>query len=203
MITQDEINQRISQFKTDLKELSDDEMISKYYYNDFVPAAISLDTYHKLRLEIKNHFNLESIFDVFLVGSGRLGFSIKPGNEYKLFDDDSDLDVVIISKSMFEQYWKKMRDYDYKLSTWKKSSVFEEYFFYGWMRPDFLPHNTIFNDPFEWWKYFEDLSASGKYGGIKIRGGLYYSLEFLESFQKSAIKKLRLKESLEYANYSN
>ena len=203
MITQDEIYQRIMQFKKDLMELTDDEMISKYYYNDFPPAALSLDAYHKLRLEIKKHFGLESIFDVFLVGSGRLGFSIKPQSEYKLFNDESDLDIVVISKSMFEKYWKKMRDYDFNLDKWKDASVFEENFFYGWMRPEKLPHNSKFKDPFEWWKYFEELSASGKFGNIKIRGGLYYSLEFLESFQKSAIKKLRIKESLENANNCN
>ena len=203
LLNNDELQTRINNFKQDVKTLSADEIISKYYYNDFPPAALSLDLYHKLRLEIKTHFKLESIFNVFLVGSGRLGFSIKPQNEYREFNDDSDLDIVIVSKELFETYWNHMREYDQNLVYWKDASVFENTFYNGWMRPDKLPKNKSFVDPLNWWEYFEKLSASNLFGRIKIRGGLYYSLDALESYQKKAINKLKLKESLNNANDSN
>jgi len=202
LLTEEELQRRIENFRQDIKTLSADEIISKYYYNDFPPAALSLDLYHKLRLEIKKHFELESIFNVFLVGSGRLGFSIKPQNEYREFNDDSDLDIVIVSKELFDKYWQHMREYEHNLIYWKNTSAFEKTFFNGWMRPDKLPRNTSFVDPLNWWEYFERLSASGKFGRIKIRGGLYYSLDALESFQKIAIEKIKIKESLNNANDS-
>ena len=98
-LQQDEIENRIKHFREDLLVKSDDEIISKYYYNDFAPAAMDIDKYHKLRLLIKKKFNLSSIFNVILIGSGRLGFSIKPTQEYRLFGEESDLDFAIISKS--------------------------------------------------------------------------------------------------------
>ena len=58
MITDDEISKRIEIFKTDLQKLDDSRIISKYFYNDFEPAAISLEMYHDLRWEIKEHFTL-------------------------------------------------------------------------------------------------------------------------------------------------
>ncbi|MCL2676184.1 MAG: hypothetical protein FWE84_06380, partial [Firmicutes bacterium] len=106
------IEDTINAFKEDIKNLGDNEVISKYFYNDFAPHALSIDLYHKLRLKIKEDFGLESIFNVFLVGSGRLGFTINPKKPpYKHFHDGSDLDLVIISKDLFLKYWKAARDY--------------------------------------------------------------------------------------------
>ena len=110
---------------------------------------------------------------------------------------------MIVSKELFEKYWKHMREYDQNLVYWENASVFENTFYNGWMRPDKLPKNKRFVDPLNWWEYFEKLSASNLFGRIKIRGGLYYSLNALESYQKKAINELKLKESLNNANDSN
>lgn len=191
MMTKEEIDTRISEFKIDLVSKQDDEIISKYFYNDFPPAALDLETYHKLRLEIRNHFNLESVFNVIMVGSGRLGFSIKPQNEYRYFNDESDLDIAIISSDCFVKYWRVIRDLDRALTIWKNEQVFEEYFFNGWMRPDKLPQKRTFIDPFTWWDYFNKLSIGGKFGKISINAGLYYSIDFLEAYQKKSLQNLR------------
>jgi hypothetical protein len=43
--------------------------------------------------------------DIRLVGSGRLGFSMKPGNNLRAFQDTSDLDVVVINAAAFDELW--------------------------------------------------------------------------------------------------
>ena len=186
------VDSRIEDFKKDLKINDNLHMISKYFYNDYTPAAINLDAYHALRWEIKEHFNLESIFDVFLVGSARLGFSIKPTAQFRHFNDQSDLDIVIVSKSLFEQYWKAARDSNIPLKDWKSQGVYENYFFEGWMRPDKLRCGGEELDVKKWWQFFGDLSRSRKYGPFSINGGLYYSLDFLEHYQKDAIERIRV-----------
>lgn len=190
------VDLRIEEFKKDLKTYDNIHMVSKYFYNDYKPAAISLDAYHALRWEIKEHFNLESILDVFLVGSARLGFSIKPTAQFRHFNDDSDLDIVIVSKSLFEQYWKAARNSNVSLEDWKSRGVYEDYFFKGWMRPDKLRCGGEELDVKNWWKYFGNLSRSRKYGPYSINGGLYYSLDFLEHYQCDAIERIRTSEGV-------
>jgi len=176
--------------------LDGNEVISKYFYNDFEPYALSLDLYHKLRLKIKSDLQLESIFNVFLVGSGRLGFTIKPQDKYRHFDNNkSDLDLAIISNELFISYWKAIRDRNHNINSWKNEGVFEDYFFNGWMRPDKLPKNqTIFlpnNQQFNWWNYFNLLNKDDRFGLIRINAGLYFSLDFFESYQKISINSLK------------
>ena len=196
MLNASEIDSRIIDFKKDLKTNDDLHMISKYFYNDYTPAAISLEAYHELRWEIKEHFGLESIFNVFLVGSGRLGFSIKPSEQFRHFNDQSDLDIVIVSKNLFEKYWKVARDSGISLEEWKNKGVYENYFFEGWMRPDKLRHGGEELDVKKWWEYFGQLSRTRKYGPYSINGGLYYSLDFLEHYQKDAIERIRVSGGL-------
>lgn len=186
------VERRIEEFKKDLKTKDNIHMISKYFYNDYEPAAINLDIYHELRWEIKEYFKLESIFDVFLVGSGRLGFSIKPTEQFRPFNEQSDLDIVIVSRPLFEQYWKAARNSSISLEEWKSQRAYENYFFEGWMRPDKLRFGGEDLDVKHWWEFFGDLSRSRKYGNYPISGGLYYSLDFLEHYQKDAIERIRI-----------
>ncbi len=46
------------------------------------------------------HFN-----DISVAGSAKLGFSINPDKNYKLFDDKSDLDIIIVSQVIFYRFW--------------------------------------------------------------------------------------------------
>ncbi|MCL2675739.1 MAG: hypothetical protein FWE84_04025, partial [Firmicutes bacterium] len=69
-------------------------------------------------------------------------------------------------------------------------------FFKGWMRPDKLPQTKKFSiktasQDIDWWDYFGKLSTSYQFGNIPIRGGLYYSLDFFESYQKESINVLK------------
>jgi hypothetical protein len=43
--------------------------------------------------------------EIRIVGSGRLGFSLKPGHNLKLFRDTSDIDVVIVNADLFDHLW--------------------------------------------------------------------------------------------------
>lgn len=49
--------------------------------------------------------------EIYIVGSASIGYSLNPGKEYKKFDDDSDIDVAIVSHSHFEQAWSDLVDH--------------------------------------------------------------------------------------------
>jgi hypothetical protein len=43
--------------------------------------------------------------DIRVVGSGRFGFSLKPEYNLRRFRDESDIDVLIVNASLFDQLW--------------------------------------------------------------------------------------------------
>ncbi len=51
--------------------------------------------------------------EVRIVGSGRLGFSMKPGKNLRLFEDTSDIDVVIVDADSFDELWFALLDVAY------------------------------------------------------------------------------------------
>jgi hypothetical protein len=47
---------------------------------------------------------------VFIIGSGCTGISLNPNKGYKAFDDNSDIDIAIISGFHFELGWRALRE---------------------------------------------------------------------------------------------
>ena len=59
--------------------------------------------------------------DVRLVGSARFGLSMSPSKGVRPFNDQSDLDVVIISNDLFNEVWGEFRAAYYNGYAWVKS----------------------------------------------------------------------------------
>jgi hypothetical protein len=47
--------------------------------------------------------------DIVLIGTAAIGYSPNPNNNYKLFDDMSDIDCGVISQYHFELAWRYLR----------------------------------------------------------------------------------------------
>ena len=126
-----------------------------------------------------------------MVGSGKMGFSIKPERRYQPFSDASDIDIVIVSPTLFELVWKTVFEYWRSKPYWPEEARFKQYFFQGWIRPDKLPPARTFSFCKDWWEFFRHLTNSGDFGDYKIAAGLYQSWFFLESYQSISIEKCR------------
>lgn len=65
---------------------------------------------------------------VFLIGSGCTGISLNPNKGFKAFDNESDIDVAIISGYHFELAWRALRELGaerYRLDAAAKASLNE------------------------------------------------------------------------------
>jgi hypothetical protein len=78
--------------------------------------------------------------EVRIVGSGRFGFSTKPGHNLRSFRDTSDIDVVIVNASLFDQLWLSILEAAYprppisqKIGGWLETRRNELYT--GWLTP--------------------------------------------------------------------
>ncbi len=145
------------------------------------------DAYYDFRNKIANHFDI-SYRDVYIVGSAKLGYSYFKKTQFSL---ESDIDIAIVSKELFEKYQQTICDFQYDLDncciqiTYKESVKYFEflrYFAKGWLRPDKLPFKgSLENRRNEWFDYFKTLSyGKSEVGNYKVSAGLYkdyYSLE--------------------------
>ncbi|WP_049802495.1 hypothetical protein [Gloeothece verrucosa] len=103
----DPIELRIAAFKQSLDDSSQTEqLIVQKFITHGTPYIFrdNEDSYFDLKYEIAQHFSLESPEMVRMVGSAKLGFSIAPKKLWRKFSEESDIDMVIISRSVFEEY---------------------------------------------------------------------------------------------------
>ncbi|MFZ1700210.1 MAG: hypothetical protein WBO10_05845 [Pyrinomonadaceae bacterium] len=127
--------------------------------------------------------------NIHIVGSAKLGFSIKPKSRYQAFHDDSDIDLAIADPSLFERVWTEVHAYVQTGEFWEKEREFYGYLQNGWIRPDLLPNANSFDFTTTWWNYFNALTASGRFGRYPIRGAIYMNRFFLETYQTICVEQ--------------
>lgn len=177
----------IDDFKKDLNTLNSNQLFRKYILTG---QAFALDNskYYQLKEEVCDYFEIE-FNDIVLVGSGKLGFSIKPSKRYEEFGNESDIDIAVVSTELFQKVWKEAFLYKKSGAYWPKSNIFFQYLSEGWIRPDKLPSSRFFDFTEKWWTFFNQITSNGRYGHVKIRGGLYHSWFFLQEYQKICIQQ--------------
>ena len=184
-----DVTGRIEEFREDLSNLADTTIVRKYitYGNCYI---LGEDGYFDLKSEVSDQFNVHPN-EVVVVGSGKLGFSIAKRKRYRHFGDESDIDIAIVSGTLFDQIWGDVFQYKIGGAYWPEERDFKDYLFRGWVRPDKLPPTPTFEFRNQWWDFFLELERRGNYGPYKIRAGVYKSWHFLESYQTENVRDCR------------
>ena len=152
--------------------------------------ALKEEQHVHLKEQVVAKFGIQ-IENVVVVGSAKLGFSIKPGRRYGLFSNSSDIDLALVSGVLFERVWKEIFDFESSGAYWPKKEEFANYLFRGWIRPDMLPSGKGFEFTNTWWAFFQQITASRQFGPYKIRGALYHAWHFFEAFQRICIDQCK------------
>ncbi len=184
------INDLIRAFREDLPKRSVIELVQRHITFGSDCYALGKDTYFELKNQVAIKFGVNPT-EVVVVGSAKLGFSIAPDKRYRIFGDFSDIDVVLCSGPLFDQFWVDVFDYWRRGGFWEGLDQFRKYLFRGWMRPDKLPPEKSFEKSQEWWDFFRHISSTGDFGPYKIRGALYKNWHFLESYQSKCISECK------------
>lgn len=179
----------IEEFKQDLIDLTSLQIIRKYILGA-ESQILNPDQHYRLKEQVCEHFGVE-FNDVIMVGSGKLGFSIKPSRRFQSFHDESDIDIAVVSSKLFEKIWTEAYLFKKGGADWPKAASFFKYLSEGWIRPDKLPRNEYFEFTSKWWDFFNSLTSSGNYGPYAIRAGLYHSNFFLQEYQKICIDQCK------------
>ncbi|MCB0321643.1 MAG: hypothetical protein KDD60_12015 [Bdellovibrionales bacterium] len=139
--------------------------------------------------------------EVYIVGSGKLGFSPVKRTPFSL---DSDIDVAIVSPDLWEKFFELglrleygIRSFEVSLhkSQWQKYIEYLRYGAMGWVRPDLIPSVPPMRDlKQEWFDFFNSISfEKSEVGNYKVTAGIYRSQAHLEKYSAHSFRKVQRK----------
>lgn len=150
--------------------------------------------YDRLRRSLAVAFGVAET-DIGLVGSARLGFSLNPLHLGQKFDEDSDVDVVVVSEQMFRQAWTDVLRWNYS-QYWsipqkdieQITEDFKQRIYWGHLWPDKL----IGISPIagSWVDAFRGLSMVPELAPLKVNGRLYLSWDHARLYHVNGLKKV-------------
>lgn len=126
--------------KKDLLALHPSVFATKWYF-DTVPFIFEnqYDQYLGWRHELADKINIDPS-DIVITGSGGLGISLSPQKNFKIFNENSDIDICIFSEYYFSVAWHdllslSLRSLDYKMITAIKEHK-SKYIYWGTIATD-------------------------------------------------------------------
>lgn len=188
----EQIEASLAQFRSDISDLDNKALLDRYFYSTSGPVLNNKDQ-AKLRRLVSDKMDV-SVRDVILVGSAKLGFTIRPKQNRPIFShfgDSSDIDIAIVSGPLFSKYWQLSFQFWTERGDWRKAERFRQYLFRGWLRPDLLPTDPEFELSADWFEFFRSLQASGEFGGYKLAAGIYANEFFWEEYVSTALSDCR------------
>lgn len=132
---------------------------------------------------------------IVIVGSAAIGCSLNPYKNYKLFDDQSDVDVAIISETHFLESWRYLRANNHQLNkqppkikqSWEEHKV--KYIFWGTIATDRLL--AVFPFAPAWNRAVAQMRKIDPSNGRDISLRLYADMDALRSYQCSTVRMLQ------------
>lgn len=142
--------------------------------------------------------------DIRVVGSALLGFSLSPtqvGDRPKFgipFGDDSDVDIVVVSKQLFDEFWFSLLRWNHEskwsMSRWRQMSAERAIqgqksgIFWGFMMPQYL----TFSKGTKMWKAsLRLLSLIPEMSRWESKARLYRTWEHAKLYHMNSLNKLR------------
>lgn len=186
----------IDDFKRLILNEDFEEILTKILLsNDAKHVGQSSSNYIQSKLAEK--YNIQPIdIQLIIVGSAKIGFALaekrmKDGTtlpRYRPFRPDSDIDIAIISPAIFEAIWNELgRFASSQLYLPWDSKKLGDYLVCGWLRPDYFPKGKRLRKCDDWYDTFRFLSSQQRLGRRQIRGGLFYNIEHLKTYQGKAL----------------
>ena len=183
-------------FKKELLEQSPSLLFSRWVLNK-VPVLFNgdIELFIKWKEEFSKNIQVDSQAILF-TGSSCNGFSLSPYKNFKDFDDESDIDIAIISEYFFDTCWFEIRNYGNKYHdlTRPQQKSFEGHrtrlIYWGTIATDkLLP---IFSFSKEWIAALENMAKLVPTENRTINIRIYKNFESLREYYIDCFKKLQM-----------
>ncbi|MGN0499357.1 MAG: hypothetical protein ACI4F6_09915 [Acutalibacteraceae bacterium] len=136
------------------------------------------------------HYN-----NIGIAGSAKLGFSLNPTKNYKIFDDDSDIDIIVVSQKLFNEFWEQYL-YDSYNPTARVNNINKVSFsiFRKYLTLDCFRNNEYYN---EWQRltggFEKDIQVLFQINN-EIHYRIFESWDSVKMYYVSSINKLKVAE---------
>ena len=178
-----------------IKQREPREFVSRFLFEP-IPFAFSndIDQWIAWKSNLAERLEVDP-YDLVLTGSGAIGFSLNPAKNYRAFDDNSDIDVGVISAHHFEVAWRYLRQLRPSWLTLPKEarsaieSHRKNYVFSGTIATDsilaLLPFGQV------WQEALDGMASVTPTNGREVRLRIYKDFDALRAYQAYGIGRLR------------
>lgn len=165
---------------------------------DRTPHIFETDrrSFLKWKEELSKKLLIDSKSIIF-TGSSSVGFSLNPTKNFKLFDENSDIDLAIISEFYFDVSWRFLRNLGTKRFdlTPKQKAAIEDHvtrlIYWGTIATDKILEILPFGR--EWEFILLEMSKFEPINNRVINIRIYKDFESLRQYQVNNLKKIKLK----------
>jgi len=143
-----------------------------------------------------------------IVGSAKIGFSVSPADFPRRFSDSSDIDIVIVNETVYDEIWYAILNGQYprrrRLLQAERRSTASLY--WGWIVPDRIQFDVVTMPqalmPVQrfsarWFNAFRSLSRYPAFSRRQVSGRLYRTWEHARLYHIDGLRQLT--EALEPA----
>ena len=182
---------KLDELIQDLSTCPKEYVVSKWII-DVVPALFDGDKelYLKTKLDIASGLMIDTSSVIF-VGSSCLGFSMNPNKDFKMFDEESDIDIAIISNHYFNEAWRWLRMQDPSLLNDKEKHSYKAhrnyYIFDGTIATDKILHLLPFGP--QWLNVIGKLRNNPVFQNKELNFRLYQDHKSLIDYHVHNLKK--------------
>ncbi|MBB6612410.1 hypothetical protein H7F15_15290 [Pontibacter sp. Tf4] len=75
-----------------------------WYFSEYLKKPNYSKSYDDFKRFIASNLGV-SFNNICVIGSCKLGYSLAPSKKFKTFDEDSDIDLVLVSNSYYNKFW--------------------------------------------------------------------------------------------------
>jgi hypothetical protein len=156
--------------------------------------------------------------DITVVGSAKIGFSLSPHSFPRKFTTRSDIDVLVVSESLFDLVWMTMLRWHYP----RRSALFSRTelswtnarkndLYWGWFVPSEIRYEGLsFPQSLQplrdistsWFNAFRSLSLYPDFVGRNVSGRLYRTWEHALQYHVSGLSQIAdvIRQERDYSN---
>lgn len=194
----------VEDMKASIKAKSADEIYNEFFISGEVWIFKStfgerwFEQYDKFKKYVAKkrgvHYN-----NIGIAGSAKLGFSLNPTKNFRNFNDTSDVDIIIVSQRLFNEFWEQYLYDSYKPTT-RINNIYDVGFciFRKYMRLDCFRNNEYYNN---WQKkiggFEKDIQLRFQIGN-DIHYRIFESWDSVKMYYVSSINKLKGLEEGDY-----
>ena len=195
-----------NEFRQLTEERADAQLLGPCFRDEIIPYVFEPEPprWDAFRHEITSQLPVANA-DIQVIGSARLGFSMKPHANLKPFNSNSDIDVVIVNADLFDWLWYALLEVAYPTEWMKVNyggwlSHRKNELYKGWLTPlNITLDATIFGTKAKpilefnskWFNALKQASRHPPRRHENVTGRLYRSWRHADIYHLNSLAELR------------